>query len=329
MSEFSVGFQPPRGVEASIVSIAEKTHKLGFDTIWIGELWGHDALVQIGMIASQFPDLQVGSAIVNVYSRTPATLAMAACTVNELSNREFNLGLGPSTKQAIESIHGKSFDRPLKHLEECAEIVEALTSGEESTVTYEGEYFQIHNIPPQSADVSIYNAALGPKNRKLTGRLCDGWIPHIIPFSELESAFETVLSSAHDHGRDREDLTVAPYVPVSTNEDPDKARKALRKHVAYYVGSGEGYRRAAAMAFPDQSKTIASLWKDGNQTEAVESVPDKMVDEIGIAGRPDEVRDRLRELLQMPIVDKLIIVLPIPIEEQWESTLETIRPDQL
>jgi 5,10-methylenetetrahydromethanopterin reductase len=169
---------------------------------------------------------------------------------------------------------------------------------------------------------------MGPANRRVVARVADGWIPHNLPFSELPDAFEQIAETAREAGRDPEDITVAPYVPSAVSDDePEAARDAVRGHVAYYVGSGEGYRKAVGQVFPDRADTIADHWQNGDREAASEAVTDEMVDALGVAGTTDAARERLAEL-QDGIVDLPIITVPRNAAAEFAlDTIDALAPE--
>jgi alkanesulfonate monooxygenase SsuD/methylene tetrahydromethanopterin reductase-like flavin-dependent oxidoreductase (luciferase family) len=316
---------PRREVEATR-RFAVRCEDLGYDACWTGELWGRDAFVTLTAVADAVSRIDLGTAIVNVFSRSAATLAAAAATLADVAPAGVRLGIGPSTKKAIEDLHGRDYDRPVRRLHETAELIAAFTAGE-GRVDYDGETVSVADFPALAADVPVYTAALGPAARRATGRVADGWLPHNVPFPELSSAFETVAETAREAGRDPDVITVAPYVPAAVAADPSEARAAVRGHLAYYVGSGEGYRRAVATAFPDEAARIAESWAAGERDAAREAVTDEMVDALGVAGTPETARERFAAVSSLDVVDHPIVVVPDGVDEATtERTVEALAP---
>ena len=312
---------PRHGIDT--VELAVEAEKQGFDAVWFPELWGPSAPVMATAVAEQTTELTVGTAILNVFSRTPATLAMTADALSDRSGGRFVLGLGTSTRMAIEGLHDLEFERPVRRAHETIELVRALTAGEDD-VDYAGDLFEVASIPPLGSDVRIFGAALGEANRRMVGRLCDGWIPHNIPFPTLPHAFETVAEAARDAGRDPASITIAPYVPTAVSPDLEKARNAIRSHVAYYVGSGEGYRRAVGESFPEHADTIATRWHDGERSRAAAAVTDTMVDALGVASTPTDASEDLEDLCDVAGIDSPIVVVPEKTPELVEPTIEAL-----
>ncbi len=319
----------PRGV---LVPRAEPTPEfarwigsMGYDSIWASELWGADAFVTLAAIAPA-TDAALGTAIVNVFSRSPAVLAGAAASLDEAASGPIRLGIGPSTPKAIEDLHGLEYDRPVRRIHETAELVRAFTA-DEGRVEYDGEVFSTRDFPALSADVSVYVAALGEASRRATGRTADGWLPHTIPFDDLDESFETVERTARETGRDPGEIAVSPYVPSAVADDPTEARQAVRGHIAYYVGSGEGYRRTVAKRFPDEAKRIAEAWEAGERARAREAVTETMVETLSVAGTPEEARDRFEAVADTaPVTEPIVVVPSNADEEMTERTIEELAP---
>jgi len=305
--------------------IATTAESLGYDSVWMPELWGSDAFVQLGVVARETDEVRLGTAISNVFSRSPAVLAMGAATVDRFSDGRMVLGTGVSTPKAITDLHGMDYERPVRRAHETIALVKEFLSGDDDPVTYDGELFEVADFSPLDADVPVYHAALGPANRRVVARLADGWIPHMVPFSQLESSFEDIEETAREAGRDPGDVTVAPYVPAAVSDDPEEARAAIRDHVAHYVGSGEGYRRAVASQYPDEAETIATNWRDGNRDDARAAVTDEMVEDLGVAGSAASARERLVEL-ETGLVDLPIVTVPATATELALETIQALAP---
>jgi alkanesulfonate monooxygenase SsuD/methylene tetrahydromethanopterin reductase-like flavin-dependent oxidoreductase (luciferase family) len=327
MSTPTLGAKVPPLDGLDDVETARDLDAAGYETLWVGELWNGDAFVRLTRMADAVESAALGTAIVNVFSRSPAALAGAAATLAETAPGGVRLGIGTSTPKAIEDLHGMAFDRPVRRVHETGEIVRAFTSGD-GRVNYDGELFDLADFPAMDADVAVDVAALGSANRRATGRVADGWLPHNIPFSELGDAFETVAETAEAAGRDSDAIRTMPYVPSVVDDDPEAARAAIRGHVAYYVGSGEGYRRAVARRFPEAAEEIAEAWRSGDRGDARAAVTDEMVADLGIAGTGAQARERLTEVVESAAMDEPIIVVPDSADAETAArTLEALAPD--
>jgi len=320
------GVLVPNDVE-DLAAFASRAESLGYDSVWTGELWGRDSFVALTRAAQITERVRLGTAIVNVYGRSSATVAQAAATLDDAADGRAVLGLGTSTRKVIEALHGRPFDRPARRLHETAELVGEFLGGE-GRVGYGGECYDVADFPSLNADVPVYAAALGPATRRATGRTADGWLPHNIPFEHLDEAFEAVATAAREAGRDPDDIVTTPYVPAAVSEDPEAARDAIRGHLAYYVGSGDGYRRAVARAFPDAAEEVAERWRAGDRERARAAVTAEMIDELGVAGTPSTASERFAAVAAVDSIDEPLVVVPDNAGETMRrETLETLAPD--
>jgi len=308
------------------VGVARTAEDIGYGSVWMPELWGSDAFVQLGVVARETDDITLGTAIANVFSRSPAVLAMAAATVDRYAGGRMVLGTGVSTPKAVTDLHGMEYRRPVRRAHETIAVIQEYLSGAKDAVAYEGELFEVSDFEALGADVPVYHAALGPANRRVVGRLADGWIPHMVPFSRLEGAFEEIERTAKEAGRNPSEITVAPYVPAAVSDDPEEAREALRGHIAYYVGSGEGYRNAVSQRFPEEAERIASLWADDDSDAARAAVTDGMLADLGVAGTPDDTREQMARLRD-GFVDLPIVTVPKTGTDLAFDTINALAPE--
>ncbi|MGB9986109.1 LLM class flavin-dependent oxidoreductase [Salarchaeum japonicum] len=310
------------------VGFAERAEELGYRGVWTGELWGTDAFVTLARIAER-TDIDVGTSIVNAYSRSPAALAGAAASISETTDGRVTLGIGTSTEKAVEDLHGAAFENPPRRLHETVELARRFL-GTGTRVSYDGDMFSVRDFPGLDADVPVYAAALGPATRRATGRVADGWLPHNVPFDRLGPAFELIARTAREAGRDPDDIGVVPYVPAAASTDRERAYDALRGHLAYYVGSADGYKNAVAQSFPEEAEAVAATWRKGDRGAARDRVSDEMVDALGVAGTPEAARERLRDLAALPVVDEPLVVTPSNASADLAMrTVEALAPANL
>ncbi len=306
-----------------------RAEELGYDSIWMSEAWGPNSPVELASVAPQTEDIRLCTAIVNVYSRTPAVIAMAGATLQRLSDGRAVLGIGPSHPPAVASIHGLEYERPVRRTHEAIELVKALTS-ESGEVTYEGEIFEVEGADGLDAPVPVHNAALGEANRRATGRVADGWLPYLLPVSALEDAFETIADTAAAAGRDPDEIQVTPQILAAASDDPAAAKNAIREFVAGYIGPLDNYRNALADWMPESAEAIGEAWAEGGPDAAESAVTDEVVQELGIAGTPEEVREQLAGLLDRSVIDSPIMYVPrTASEEMRDRTIDALAPRDL
>ena len=284
------------------VELAQRAEALGFESVWMPEAYGTDAISILGALAARTQRIQLGTGIVNVFSRTPALLAQTAATLDLISGGRFILGLGTSGHQVVTGWHGMAFDRPLLRMRETMAIVRQVLRRDR--LIFDGEVFHLDKglkllAHPVRATVPIYLATLTPGGLRLTGELADGWIPTLFSPEHMDLFRPELQAGARISGRSLDSLAIAPHVPVSIDDDRARAREALKPWVALYVG-GMGSKSknfyndlVSQYGFADEALMLQEFYLGGKQLEAIRRVPDALVDAISIAGPASYVREQL------------------------------------
>lgn len=312
--------------DVELVRVAE-SH--GYESVWAAEGQGKTAFGKLERWASATDRIGLATGIVNVFSRTPATVAQSIATLDAHSDGRAILGLGVAHPGVVEEFHGTSFERPLARMREYIELVRRYLRGDPDG--YDGEFFspdRTHfwdQFEPERADIPIYNAALGPQNVRLTGEYADGWLPNLYPREQFEDALQQLNGGIRAANRDPADVDVAMYVLASVDRNPDQARDAARRHIAYYIRDIPGYYSRALEAAGFESEVAAIESAESSQSAASE-VTDDIVDRLAVAGTPAAARRQLDTLRELG-VDLPIVRAPIgSSRETVETTLETFGP---
>lgn len=281
---------------AEVAAFAGAAEECGYEAIFVPEAWGRDAFVTLGALARVTERIGLGTGIVNVYSRTPALLAMAAVTLDELSGGRAILGLGTSGQRVVEGWHGVPMAHPLRRLRETTEAVRAIVSG--SRRGYDGKAisvapgFAITLARPRDR-IPIYHASLTPRGIRQSAEVADGWLPYFASPHTLRADVAVIDEVLRGAGRDRASFTIAPFVPAIVSDDAS-ARAVIRRHLAFYIGGmGRFYRETVARhGFADVAEEVRRLWDTRQRDAAVDAVSDDLLDAFAVVG--DAVRCRTR-----------------------------------
>ena len=129
------GSGPPQGALEAI----KEADRLGYDSVWTAEAYGSDALTPLAWWGAHTENVRLGTSIVQMSARTPAATAMAAMTMDHLSNGRFILGLGASGPQVVEGWYGQPYPKPLARTREYVDIVRQIIARREP-IDYHGEF---------------------------------------------------------------------------------------------------------------------------------------------------------------------------------------------
>jgi F420-dependent oxidoreductase-like protein len=313
-----------------IIDFAQLAEGLGYDSIWVPEMWGRDAFSIISVIALNTKRIKLGTGIVSVYSRTPAIIAQTIATLDEISGGRMMLGLGTSGPAVIEDWHGVKYEKPLRRTQEYVEIIRQVIGG--GRVNYHGEIFKLKKFrlqfKPIRENIPIYIASTGPKNIRLTGEIADGWIPFLVPIQSLEETIERLHSGARESGRDPERIKICPYLPALVSEDVDLSIKLVKEYIAFYVGSMGTYyyNLMNRYGFGTEAESITSAIKKGRKSEAIESVSDTLLNSVSIVGSSYEGKIKVGEFINAGADFPIIIFPPKAPRKIVGDTIKSLAP---
>jgi F420-dependent oxidoreductase-like protein len=302
----------PRSAADQVVALEQA----GLDTVWVAEAYGFDSPTLMGYLAAKTETIEIGSAILNIYSRTPGALLQTAAGLDNVSNGRALLGLGASGPQVIEGFHGVPYDKPLGRTRELIGIIRAgmrrepLTSDglyklplskEDGAVTGLGKPLKLLTKPERSS-VPIYVAALGEKNVELVAEVADGWLPHLYHPEKASTVWgDPLAKGAKKRSTDLDPLQVVAGGMVAIGEGPET--KALldfaRPIFALYVGGmgakGRNFYNdvACAYGYEKEAKEIQDHYLSGKKKEAAALVPLEWLEAANFVGPESYVKERI------------------------------------
>lgn len=280
------------------------------DSLWVPESWGRESFATLGAISQVTRKVSLGTSIINIYSRTPAIVAMAATTLDMLSDNRTIIGLGASTAAIVENWHGLKFNRPASRMKEYIECLRLMTRGEK--VKYNGEFFQINNFKilhqPQRANIPIFMAAVNKKMVSMASKLADGILLYLRPLEELKRT-TTELKQA-TKGKSFE--IACSFICAMSNKEPEKARARAATTLAFYIAVGEYYSKFLAdNGFKIEVEDITAEYRKGGAHNAAKYVSDRMLNSLVICGSSEECRESLSKFLSTGITLPIIQFNPI------------------
>lgn len=319
----------------------------GLDLVWVAEAYGFDSPSLMGYLAALTTRVEIGAAILPIYTRTPTLIAMTAAGLDALSDGRFHLGLGASGPQVIEGFHGVPYSNPLGRTREIVEICRDVWK-REAPLVHQGKNFTLP-LPvdqgtglgkplkiiahPLRSEIPVWIASLGEKNVALTAEIADGWLPILFIPERAELVWGRALSAgAQRRSPELGELMInaGGILAIGESDEVTALRELQRPMVALYVG-GMGAKDknfynelAVRYGFEKEAETIQDLYLAGKKREAEAAVPSEFLELTTLCGPLGYVKERVDAFRAAGVTH--LQVHPIPQAGQSNATLiEAVR----
>ena len=296
------------------IKLAEK---LGYHSVWTAEAYGSDAMTPLAYIAAHTERIKLGTGIIQLAGRAPAMAAMQAQTIDALAGGgRMIAGLGVSGPQIVEGWYGEPWGKPYWRLRDYIQIMRKIFARDEPVVHQGREYqlpFQgegaiglgkpLTSILHTNPDLPIWLGSGSEATVKLTAELCDGWLPmHFVPgrMAHFRSWVEEGFARAKKNGVEKswEDFEIIGQCPVQITDDLEPIFRKAKDNIALYTG-GMGHKdvnfhnqHMVQRGYAEVAERVQELYLAGRKEEAADAIPDEYVDEAGLYGSPDRIKQR-------------------------------------
>lgn len=274
---------------------------LGYTDLWTGEASAADGFTPLALAAAWAPSMQLGTAVVPVYTRGPGLLAMQAATLAELAPGRFALGVGSSSDVIVERWNAASFERPYQRVRDTVRFLRAALTG--AKVDEEYETFTVRGFRlgrPLEQPPPVYVAALRPGMLRLAGREADGAILNWL-------AAEDVPRAVAEVGPGKEIVT---RIFVCPTDDVERARAVGRVGIAAYLNVAVYAAFHEWLGRGPQLQAMWDAWRAGDRKGALAAIPDAVVDALVVHGSPDECRAKVQSYVDHGVTVPVLALLP-------------------
>lgn len=283
-------------------AIVQALPDLGYTDVWSAETDGADAFTPLALASEWAPTLRLGTAIVPVFTRGPATLASCAATLAAAAPGRFVLGVGSSSNVIVERWNGIAFDSPYARVRDTVRFLRSAFAGEKVSERYETfavDGFRLSLVPDPPPVLLV--AALRSGMLQLAGREADGAILNWLSADDVR----TVAPYVHEGGPGKE---VAARIFVAPSPDADAVRGMAKKFIAAYLNVPV-YRAFHEWLGREELGPMWSAWAAGDRKAAVAAVPDEVVDQLVVHGPPAQCREHIQRYVDAGVTTPVIAPL--------------------
>lgn len=303
------------------VALAQEAETLGYTDAWSLEVDGIDcfgALSQLGAATN----MRLGTAIANVYTRGPATLAMTAAGAAELAPGRFILGIGSGSQPIVEQWNGGKFAKPATRVREMALFLRQALSGER--VVFEGETFQVNGFRitrPPAAAIPVYIAALRAGMLRVAGEVGDGAIINWLSADDCRKSVAVVRDAAEKAGRDPDAVEIVARLMVCVDPPSDEVDIMRRRHINGYLQVPVYKAFHEWLGRGDVLQPMWDAWANGDRRGAVAAVPADVLDDLLLWGAPAERRAAVQRYLDAGVDTAILHLISFAPEEERAGVL--------
>ena len=297
-----------------MLEIARLADEAGFDSLWNGEFFNRNGLVTLAAVATCTQRAKIATGIAYAYMRNPVLNATGAMDIDELSNGRLILGLGSGTRSMNETWYGEKFEpRSALKMKECVALIRKIwASHAGGGMKFAGDYYSL-NIPAYVRPyivrdrIPLYLAAVQKGMLRTTGEIADGLVGHPLYSRKYIAEFirPNIEVGARRAGRSLKDIDLTTLLITAISPDREQAIRDAKNQIAFYasVKSYEGILNLHG--WEEQKRAIWEHFRTFNLPKMAAAVTDDMVEQIAIAGTPEECREQIekwKDVVDLPIL---------------------------
>jgi 5,10-methylenetetrahydromethanopterin reductase len=286
------------------MAYAQYAEQRGFEAIWQAESrLVRDAIVPMAAFAAVTSRIRVGSGVLNNWTRNIGLLAATFLTLDDLAPNRIICGIGAWWDPLAKNV-GIDRKKPLKAMRETIEVMKRLLNMER--VTFHGEFHHVDGIEldvvhgrREPRNVPIYIGATQMGMMELAGEIADGVVlNYCVPPEYNHQALEHLEIGANRAGRNLEDIDRPQLIVCSVDYDHHRAVQSAKELITQYLAQQPHIAEASGTP-PETVKKVQTIlgWPATKEQihQAMQYVPDELIERITACGTPDEVRAKVEE----------------------------------
>jgi 5,10-methylenetetrahydromethanopterin reductase len=333
---------------------ARRAEALGFTHAWFydTQLLVPDVFVSMALTAAQTTTIKLGTGVLVPTNRIAPCAANGFASLNKLAPGRIIFGVG--TGFTARNTMGLG-PMPLASLREYVRVVQGLLAGDTVEWTFEGSQRKVRFLNPElgliniSDRIPLHISAFGPKARRMTAKIADGWMTFATLTAQAVEEAKAVAEACRAAGRAPETLYRSVFslgCVLAEGEPYDSARaKAQAGPLVSTVFHGLVERSLPNLELPPALRPAADAYRQlygtyepadarylrlhkqhlmGVRPEEEPFVNAELIRDLTFTGTVPQLRDRLRTLRDAGY-DQFVIQLVPGHEaaiEDWARVIE-------
>jgi probable F420-dependent oxidoreductase len=306
----------------------QEAERLGYSDAWSYEIDGVDCFTPLALAAAWTEKLQLGTAIANVYTRAPLTLAISANAIAEAAPGRFALGLGAGSSVIVEQWGGVPFELPYRKVRDVNRLVREMLRGEKVTSELETARSNGFRLSRRLAPAPpVYIAALRERMLHLAGAESEGVIINWLSAGDVPKCVEAAKRGASEGGRDPDKLEVVCRIFVCMIEDENVIDFLGRRMIAAYLNVPV---YAAFHQWLGRAPALQGMWDNwraGDRKAATAAIQRRTIDELLIYGDAATCKRKIQDYVDNGVTVPVLNFIPVAMDAagRAEQSLNMLR----
>ncbi len=278
-------------------ALANEAEKLGYTDAWSFEVDGNDCFTPLAVLAPT-TNMRLGTAIANVYTRGPATLAQCAASMAEAAPGRFEFGIGSGSQPIIELWNNGTFSKPATRVKEMVQFLRQALAGER--VVFNGETFSVDGFRisrPPIEPPKIHVAALREGMLRVAGEVGDGCIINWLSAEDCKKSVAVVREAAERAGRDSSKIEITARLMVNIDAPSPEADTMRRRHINAYLHVPVYKSFHKWLGRTEALTPMWDAWNNGDRKGAVANIPARVVDDLIVHGTAEQRNEHVQRYL--------------------------------
>jgi len=300
-----------------IVELAD----LGYTDVWSAESDGADGFTPLALAAAWESRLRLGTAIIPAFTRGPACLAQSVASLADAAPGRFTIGIGSSSDVIVGRWNGIPFEQPYRRVRDTVRFLRDALSGEKVAQrydTFEVNGFRLGVKPEVSPPILV--AALREQMLRLAGREGDGAIINWLAPHDVAAVASVVNEAAGGSAE------IVARIFVCPSDNAEVVRAGARYAIAAYMNVPVYAEFQRWLGRGDALAGMWEAWAAGDRRQALQEIPDEVVDDLVVHGTPEQCRARIDEYVAAGVTTTALAILGLDPDVSHGDAVRALAP---
>ncbi|MGA1570161.1 MAG: LLM class F420-dependent oxidoreductase, partial [Ilumatobacteraceae bacterium] len=265
--------------------------------------------------------LRLGTAIIPAFTRGPACLAQSVASLADAAPGRFTIGIGSSSDVIVGRWNGIPFEQPYRRVRDTVRFLRDALSGEKVAQrydTFEVNGFRLGVKPEVSPPILV--AALREQMLRLAGREGDGAIINWLAPHDVATVASVVNEAAGGSAE------IVARIFVCPSDNAEVVRAGARYAIAAYMNVPVYAEFQRWLGRGDALAGMWEAWAAGDRRQALQEIPDEVVDDLVVHGTPEQCRARIDEYVAAGVTTTALAILGLDPDVSHGDAVRALAP---